>query len=129
MLGLKPHVELQGMFYVHVLVGNSTVEFQACPGGDTIHVVLWGSWCHGWHQEDTGVLLSAKAEACFTPETFLLGCREEGQFLPLHGAPREPIAVSLDMTEGQGGVLFAYMPCLRLSTMLRRIDRSCRKAE
>lgn len=129
MLGLKPHIELQGMFMLMSWWTTPPWSFRHVLEEITIHLVLWGSWCPGWHQEDTGALLSVKTEVSFTPETFLLGCKEEGQFLPPHGAPREPIAVSLDMSEGQGGVLFVYMPCLRLSTVLRRIDRSCRKAE
>lgn len=48
----------------------------------------------------------------------------------LERQPGKPIEVSLDAAaRAQGHVLFVSMPRVCLSTVLRRIDRSCRKAE
>lgn len=62
-----------------------------------------------------------ESQRCHSPKPFLLWCGEGlGKSFKVFPAGTE---------RGQGGMLFVYMPCIRLGTMLRRTDRSCRKAE
>lgn len=98
---------------------SSTLEVKASPCCDTLrpgaagfldsHSTPWGHCCPESQRRHV------------PPSPFLPRCG---------GQPGKSIEVSLAMAErGHGSVLFVYVPCMHLGTTLRRIDRSCRKAE
>jgi len=95
-------------------VKASPCPFSWCFSAVGILVSHLTPWGHGGTAART-------ASGIIPPESFLARCGEGmGKSFEVSPAVAE---------RGQGSVLFVYMPCMCLGSTLRRIDRSCRKAE